>query len=112
MALGFPAYHEQTADFRGVARKELRRAAEEALDDIGWSWHRDGRWRLVASVPAQFLVILFTWGAKLTVEVEEGDVWMRSEGTFALEWLDLGQHQANISKFLRRLEDVLDEAAP
>jgi hypothetical protein len=112
MAFGFPAYHEETARFRGVAREELRRVAQEALDDIGWGWHKEGRWRLVASVPAEFIAIFFTWGAKLIVEIEEEEVWVRSEGTFVLAWIDIGQHQANTGKFLRRLDEILEDAAP
>jgi hypothetical protein len=112
MAFGFPAYHEETARFRGVAREELRRAAQEALNDIGWGWNKQGPWRIVASVPAEFHVIFFTWGAKVTVEIDEEQVWVRSEGTFALAWFDLGQHQANTGKFLRRLDEILEEAAP
>jgi len=112
MAFGFPAYHEETARFRGVAQQELRRAAQEALDDIGWSWHKDGRWRIVASVPAGFIAIFFTWGAKLIVEIEEEEVWVRSEGTFALAWFDIGQHQTNTGKFLRRLDEICEDAAP
>jgi hypothetical protein len=112
MAFGFPAYHEETARFRGVPRQELRRAAQDALDDLGWGWHREGSWRIVASVPAEFIAVFFTWGAKVTVEVEEEEIRVRSEGTFALAWMDVGQHQANTGKFLRRLDEILEEAAP
>src|SRR5262249_27459144 len=111
MAIGFPAYHEETARFRGQDREKLRQAAEEALAEIGWRFRRDGRWRLVANVPMGFYIIFLTWGARLTVEVEKGGLALRSEGVFVLEWLDIGQHKANINKFLDRLEDILDEEA-
>jgi hypothetical protein len=113
MPIGFPSYEEETAPFRGVERRKLLRAAEEALDELGWSWYDAGRWRLTASSPAGFFFLFFfTWGERVIVEVHDGEVWVRSEGNFPLAWLDLGQHRANINKFLERLEDVLEDRAP
>jgi hypothetical protein len=108
MAIGFPAYHEETAGFRNVSREALHRAAEDAIDALGWSWRREGRWRLVASVPPSMLGIIFMWGERLIVEVEEGELRVRSEGSIPLQWLDFGKHRTNINQFLRRVEDFLD----
>jgi hypothetical protein len=109
MAFGFPAYQERIERFPGYARKELLRAADFTLDELGWRPRKGGKWRLVASVPNQMIGIFMTWGAKFIVEVEEEEMFIRSEGSIAIAWVDIGQHSANITKFLRRLEDVLDD---
>jgi hypothetical protein len=109
MAIGFPAFHEETAGFRNVSREALHRAAEDAIDALGWTWRREGRWRLVASVPASMMVIIVLWGERLIVEVDDGELWVRSEGSFPLQWLDFGKHQMNTHHFLRRVEDILDD---
>lgn len=109
MAVGFPASEEQTVRYRGRSSRELLRAAADALDDLGWDWHREGRRRLVASTPAGFRHgFFFNFGDRLIVEADDGEVWVRSEGKFALAWLDFGQHRANLNKLLDALEDFLD----
>lgn len=50
-----------------------------------------------------------TWGAKFTVEVEDGYLHLRSESAVVLEWMDVGQHGENIKKFLKRLDDFLED---
>jgi hypothetical protein len=109
MAIGFPAYHEETARFRNASRKVLHRAAEDAMDALGWTWRREGSGRLVASVPPSMLGIIVLWGERLIVEVEDDRLWVRSEGSFPLQWLDFGKHHTNITQFLRRVEDFLDD---
>jgi len=109
MPFGFPAYQECVERFRGYSRKTLIRAAEDALDDLGWRPFRDGKWALRASVPMGMHLIFMTWGAKFFVEADEEELFVRSEGAFPLEWMDLGQHGENIKKFLDRLEDFLQE---
>jgi hypothetical protein len=109
MPIGFPAYAEKSVTYRGSSRKELARAAEDALEELGWHPRRDGKWRIRASVPMALHIIFLTWGAKFTVEIEEERLHLRSEGATPLAWLDLGQHSENIRKFLDRLEDILEE---
>jgi hypothetical protein len=109
MPIGFPAYTEKTVKYRGSSRKELARAAEDALDELGWHPVRDGKWCVRASVPVGFYIIFLTWGARFTVEIEEEKLFIRSEGSFPLEWLDVGQHSENIKRFLDRFEDILDD---
>jgi hypothetical protein len=109
MAIGFPAYHEETARFPNTSPEALHRAAQDAIDALGWTWRREGRWRLVASVPASMMVIIVLWGERLIVEVEDGELWVRSEGSFPLQWLDFGKHQTNIHHFLSRVEDFLED---
>jgi hypothetical protein len=109
MAIGFPAYHEESARFRNISREALYRAAEDAIDALGWTWRREGRWRLVASVPASMMVIIVLWGERLIVEVDDGELWVRSEGSLPLQWLDFGKHQTNIHQFLRRVESFLED---
>src|SRR5438128_11850194 len=109
MPMGFPAYAERSARFPGISRKELLRASLDALDDLGWRPRKDGPDFIRAYVPAGFYMIFMTWGAYLTVEVEEDELFIRSEATTPLAWIDFGQHGANIKKFLARLEDVLED---
>jgi hypothetical protein len=109
MPFGFPAYQERIERFRGVSRKDLRRAAEDALDDLRWNPRFDGKWRITASVPNAMYGIFMTWGAKFIVEIDEEEVFLRSEGSIPIAWVDFGQHGANIHKFLKRLEDFLDD---
>jgi hypothetical protein len=109
MPIGFPAYSEDTVRFRGSARKVLARAALNALDELGWRPYKDGRDRIRASVPFGFYLIFMTWGAKFIVEIESDELFIRSEGSFPLEWMDIGQHSHNIRRFLERLEYFLQD---
>jgi hypothetical protein len=109
MPIGFPAYTEKTVKSRGSSRKELARAAEDALDELGWHPVRDGKWLVRASVPVGFYIIFLTWGARFTVEIEEEKLFIRSEGSFPLAWLDVGQHAENIKKFVDRIEEMREE---
>jgi hypothetical protein len=108
MAFGFPAYQEKSERFRGVSRRALLRAAEDALVELRWRPRKDGKWTLQAAVPVGFYAIFMTWGAKVTVEVAEERLHIRSEGSFPLEWMDVGQHAENIKKFLQMVDDVLE----
>jgi hypothetical protein len=109
MPFGFPAYTEKSVKYRDVSRKDLARAAEDALDELGWRPRRDGKWGIRASVSAGFYLFFLCWGAKFFVDVEEERLHLRSEGLVAIEWLDVGQHGENIKKFLARFEDILDD---
>ena len=109
MAIGFPAYHEETARFRNVSREALHRAAEDAIDALGWSMASRGplaAGRVGAAEHAWRSS--FMWGERLIVEVEDGELRVRSEGSIPLQWLDFGKHRTNINQFLRRVEDFLD----
>jgi hypothetical protein len=109
MAFGFPAYTEQTVDFPRVSRKDLSRAAFDALHELGWRPSKDGRDRIRASVPNEFIGIMMTWGAKVLIEIDDGELFVRSEGSIPIAWMDFGQHARNIRRFLDRLEDILEE---
>ena len=108
MAFGFPAYHEDSARYRGVDRSRLARVAEDALEDLGWRPSRDGKWRLAASVPNRMYGIFMTWGAKFFVDIEEEWLHVRSEGSIAIAWVDFGQHGNNVHQFLERFEELLE----
>lgn len=110
MPIGFPAFTEKSVRYKGASRKELARAAEDALDELGWRPRRDGKWFLQASVPAGFYLIFLCWGAKFTVEIEDERLHLRSEGAVPIEWLDVGQHSENIRKFLDRFEEILEDS--
>jgi hypothetical protein len=107
MACGFPSYAEKTERFRGASPKKLRRAAFDALDELGWNPHETDRGVIRANVPIGFYLIFMTWGAYFFVEVEDDRLFIRSEANSALQWLDFGQHADNIKRFVDRLEDVL-----
>ena len=109
MPIGFPAYQERTERFRGHSRKALVRAAEDALEDLGWHPYEDHQGRLCASVPMGFYIIFMTWGARFIVEIEEDELFIRSEGAIPLAWLDFGQHGENIKRFLQRFEEILED---
>ena len=108
MAFGFPAYDEDTIRFRGRSRKMLARAVLDALDDLGWHAIKDGRDRFRASVPNEFHGIIMTWGAKFIVEIEDEELFIRSEGSIAIAWMDFGQHARNLRRFLECLEDIME----
>lgn len=109
MSFGFPAYEERVERFKKLSRKKLLHLSEDALVELGWGPHEDGKWSLRASVPPGLHLVIMTWGARFTVDVDEGELFIRSEGSFPLEWLDVGQHSANIKKFLDRIEDILED---
>src|ERR1043166_2789659 len=108
MAFGLPAYHEDSIRIRGASRQQLAHAAQEALEELGWKPQRDGKWRFTASVPMRWQIIFLFWPARFTVEAEEERLHLRSEGSFPLEWMDLGQHNDNIKTSLNRFDDWLE----
>ena len=109
MPFGFPAYAERTERLKGHSAKALLRAAEDALETLGWHPRREDRCTLRASVPMGMHGIFVTFGARFRVEIEDDTCFIRSEGNFPLEWMDLGQHAENIRRFLDRVEDILEE---
>ena len=109
MPIGFPSYTEKSVKFKGASRKDLARAAFDALDDLGWNPREEDRWLLRASVPMHLYIVFLIWGSKFTVEIEEEKLFIRSEGMVTIEWLDFGQHSDNIKKFLDRFEEMLEE---
>jgi hypothetical protein len=110
MPVGFPAYTEDSLRYKGSSRKELAGAVKDTLDELGWQFRHDGRWRIIASVPAGFYLIFLCWGAQFIIDIEDGHLHLRSQGSVPIEWLDVGQHSANIKRFLDRFEEILDEA--
>ena len=108
MPIGFPAYAEDAVRYRGVSRKKLRCTAEDALDELGWSFQYLDKWTLRASVPSEMIFILVTWGARFMIEIEDEELFLRSEGAIAIAWIDLGQHTHNIRKFLDCFDDLLE----
>lgn len=106
MALGFPPSYEESAAFR-TPERDLLRAIQDALDDLRWSFYRDGRWRFVATIPFQFFV---TPGEKITIDVEEdGQVIVRSQTSNPLQWIDWGRNASNVRQFFAALDDMLDD---
>ena len=108
MAFGFPAYHEERVRFR-CSDSELLDAAEEALEDLGWSPHPVGKWRLRASTG----ISLWSWGERITVEVErDGRLFVRSACIFPTQCIDWGRNRKNIERLLREVDRVFEDARP
>jgi hypothetical protein len=107
MPIGFPSYAEDKKKFSDVEREDLARAVKRALKDLNWKPSSESKFRIVGHVPFRIFIIFFTFGAKLTVEVKDGAVNVRSEASFPLEWLDLGQHADNIQNFMKALKRAL-----
>jgi hypothetical protein len=95
----------EEARFRKVYAKELKRACKDALDELGWRWEMDGRWRLVAYVPYSFT----SYGEWLIVEVYDEELVVVSHCRQRRQLVDWGKNRRNVERFLNRVEDILDE---
>ncbi len=108
MPCGFPAYCEERARF-DCDTGELMDAIDDAIAELGWSGSQVDRWRWKASTGMTF----FSWGESITIEVERGGrVFVRSEYSFPLAWLDWGHNSSNVTRFLKRLDDLLGDRPP
>jgi hypothetical protein len=109
MDIGFPPKHEGKRRFN-LNPTELIRAAEDALDELDWKHYRSGRFCIIANIAPQLFV---TYGEKVTIDIEsDGWVYVRSESTFPLAWIDWGRNAGNVRRFLNLLEDLIDEPKP
>ncbi len=97
--------HRQVARFRKVDAKELKRACKDALDELGWNWEADDRWRLVAYVPYSF----GSYGEWLIVEIYDEELVVVSHCRSRGQLVDWGKNRRNVEQFLNRVEDILDE---
>jgi hypothetical protein len=109
MPIGFPAYSEDKKKFPDVEREDLARAVKRAFKDLNWNPSSESKFRIIGHVPFRIYMIFLIFGAKMTVEVKEGAVNVRSEGSFPLEWLDVGQHTDAIQTFMKALKRALKD---
>jgi hypothetical protein len=100
-----PLAYENTFRFRDVSARELRRACEDALDELRWRWEDDGRWRLIAYIPFS----LSSYGEWLMVEIWDEELVVRSQCRARAQLVDWGKNRKNVQRFIDRVEEVLDE---
>src|SRR5262245_37072496 len=97
--------HRVVARFRDFSAKELRRACEDALDELRWEWEDDSRWRLVAYIPYSWT----SYGEWLLVEIFEEEIEVISHCRKKAQLVDWGKNRKNVERFLERVEDILDD---
>jgi hypothetical protein len=97
--------YKEEARFRKVSAKELKGVCKDALDELGWRWEVEDRWRLIAYVPYSF----GSYGEWLVVDVYEEELVVVSHCRKRRQLVDWGKNKQNVERFLRRVEDILDE---
>jgi hypothetical protein len=95
-------YREEVR-FRKVSAKELKRVCKDALDELGWNWQADDRWRLVADVPRTFS----SFGEWLVVEIYDEELVVLSHCRVRNQLVDWGKNRKNVERFLDRVEVIL-----
>jgi hypothetical protein len=106
IAIGFPPSHQEQVWFRDVSGPELRDALDEAFHRLGWAAQRTGRWELRANTG---VIPFVTWGNTVIARVEgEGELFVRSECSVPLQWIDWGSNSSNVNALLAKLEKLLD----
>lgn len=103
--VGFPPYHEERRRYKKYAPKAVRRAVEDALAELRWSWYDVER----GSYRVSFGWSFGSNGQSMRIEVEGTEVWARSENVWPLQWIDWGKNESNVRIFFNRLEDLFDE---
>ena len=108
MWIGFPPSAEESRQY-DLSARDMLHAVEDALYDLRWPHFRDDRFRVVANISGQVFV---SYGEKVTIDIER-DGWLRvrSECSFALQWMDWGKNSSNVRRFLNALENVIDEGS-
>ncbi len=105
MAFGFPAYAEGRDDFGEEDDEVLAEAVEEAAASLGWMLGRGrGELTLIGSTSVSF----WSWGEKITVTVDHGEVHVRSHCALPTQCIDWGKNQRNVDQLLGAIEPFLD----
>jgi hypothetical protein len=108
MTFGFPAYHEIEKRFKRP-RPDLVRAAKRAVNSLGWKLSNSDKASLTASTSVSF----WSWGEKLTVEVEDdGTVVIRSQCSLPTQCFDWGKNKKNVQRFLDEFRKELAADEP
>jgi hypothetical protein len=85
-------------------------AVDAALEDIGASGIR---WPDEDLARASMGFSFWSYGEDLTVEVfDDGEVTVRSECSFPLQWIDWGKNARNCRRLLDAIDDRLDDDRP
>jgi hypothetical protein len=107
--VGFPPSHQERVYFRDVSDAELMDAVYEAFRRLGWSPHETGRWEISGSTP---WVPFVSYGSKVIARAEgDGELYVRSESSFPLAWIDWGTNHGHVNALLAKLEPLLDTRA-
>jgi hypothetical protein len=106
ISVGFPPTYTERVCFRDVSDAELMDAVFEAFRRLGWSPYEAGRWEIRGSTP---WVPFVSYGSTVTARAEgHGELYVRSQSSFPLAWIDWGSNCSNVNTLLLRLEDQLD----
>ncbi len=105
MAFGFPAYAEAVERYDGCSWSELLDALDDVLEALNWRAAYSGPSSLTAHVPLNY----WSWGERLTIEVSDGIVYVRSECIMPTQCFDWEKNERNVEKFLLRLEEIINQ---
>lgn len=108
MAFGFPAYHEESYN---CPRQDvdLREAVKKTWQDLRWGINQEGENFLKTSTPMNMM----SWGEKFEVTFKSGqEMQIRSECVLPTMCLDLGRNKHNVNKFLKALEETVNQTPP
>jgi hypothetical protein len=97
--------YREEARFKRVSARELKRVCKDALDELGWRFEVEDRWRIIAYVPYSFT----SYGEWLIVDVFDEELVVISHCRRRLQLVDWGKNRRNVDRFLNRVEDILDD---
>jgi hypothetical protein len=107
--VGFPPTYTERVYFRRVSDAELMDAVDEAFRRLGWSPYETGRWEISGSTP---WVPFLSYGSQVIARAEgDGELYVRSQSSFPLAWIDWGTNHGHVNALLLKLEDLLDVRA-
>ena len=97
--------YREEARFKRVSAKELKSICKDALDELGWRYEVEDRWRIIAYVPYS----VTSYGEWLIVDVFEEELVVVSHCRRRYQLVDWGKNRRNVDRFLTRVEDILDD---
>lgn len=57
-------------------------------------------------IEAKVLPGLLSWGEKITIQVEEGAITVKSECVYPLQLIDWGKNKKNVKRFFEKISEV------
>jgi hypothetical protein len=105
MAFGFPAYAEAVERY-DASGGELLDAVDQALEELGWDADYTGPSSLSARVGVNFL----SWGERVSINVRDGKVRVRSECSLPTQCFDWGKNRQNVDRLLDCIDKVLSRS--
>jgi hypothetical protein len=106
--IGLPPSATAEARFPEHERADIMRVAERILDDLGWH---------ITDVEEDYISVrtgsgIWFFGDRMTVEVSRrGTVMVHSRCIWPTQIIDFGRNDANVERFLDRLERKLGRRA-